>query len=99
MGTPFKCSVSSVDINSFGTEGTNEERKNKFQWPNITKKYKERPANLQALNLFTYTTKYWSKDGDIVCQFFGYNNTPTWPLSENYSKWTLILYKPWDKMH
>ena len=47
--------------------------------------------------MFTYTTKYWSKDGDIVCQFFGYNNTPTWPLSENYSKWTLILYKPWIK--
>ena len=27
VGTPFKCSVSSVDIDSFGTEGTNEEKK------------------------------------------------------------------------
>ena len=47
--------------------------------------------------MFTYTTKYWSKKGDIVCQFFGYHNTPSWPLDENYSKWTLTLYKPWIK--
>ena len=37
------------------------------------------------------------KKGDIVCQFFGYHNTPSWSLNENYSKWTLTLYKPWIK--
>jgi hypothetical protein len=28
-------------------------------------------------------------------QFFGFNNTPSWPLEEGYSKWILNLYYPW----
>ena len=31
----------------------------------------------------------------IIPQFFGYNNHPSWPLKEDYSKWMLTLYKPW----
>jgi hypothetical protein len=28
-------------------------------------------------------------------QFFGFDNVPTWPLTEKYSKWILTLYYPW----
>ena len=35
------------------------------------------------------------KDQTTVVQFFGYNDRPSWSLFDNYSNWTLALYKPW----
>ena len=31
----------------------------------------------------------------IIPYFIGFGDKPTWPLSEEYSKWMLILFKPW----
>ena len=30
--------------------------------------------------------------------FFGFNDKASWPLTEDYSKWMLTLYKPWRQL-
>ena len=39
----------------------------------------------------------WRKSKQTIPQFFGYDNSPTWPLKEEFSKWMLTFYKPWRK--
>ena len=68
--------------------------KNNFQWPTIVNRYKEREG-LEDCNVYTYCAKHWSKSKDRPPQFFGFNDKPSWPLTEDYSKWILTLYKPW----
>ena len=36
----------------------------------------------------------WEIGGSTV---FCYKSFPTWPLKEEYAKWQLALFKPWEK--
>ena len=51
---------------------------------------------MEDYNIYKYCVCAWRDDGKkIIPQFFGFNNHPTWPLEEAYSKWNLVLFKPW----
>ena len=66
-----------------------------FTWSNITTKYKSRSSELNHYNLYRWIAYHWSKNGTLtIPQFFGYDDTPTWPLKEDYSKWKLTFFKP-----
>jgi hypothetical protein len=68
-----------------------------FTWSNITSKYMCRSIELNHLNLYKFVVYHWdNKEGSLtIPQFFGYDDTPTWPLKEEYSKWMLTFFKPW----
>jgi len=68
---------------------------NSFTWSKITTKYKSRSIELSNANLYLWTVHHWSKNNKTIPQFFGYDNSPTWPLKEEYSKWMLTFFKPW----
>ena len=68
---------------------------NSFTWSKITTKYKSRSIELSNVNLYLWTVHHWSKNNKTIPQFFGYDNSPTWPLKEEYSKWMLTFFKPW----
>ena len=42
-----------------------------------------------------FCVDYWREGKVTIPQFFGYHDVPRWPLDENYSKWTLAIFKPW----
>ena len=101
-GKPYTCSVSSLEIDQLGAGGSGTDAPSQrgqasFIWPNITKKYKSRCGTLSHLNLYKYCVYHWISGKEIIPRFFGYNNRPTWPLKEEYSKWTLTLFMPWEK--
>ena len=71
-------------------------KKKKFTWANIVQKYKARETQWEDFNIYKYCVYAWRDDGKkIIPQFFGFNDHPTWPLEESYSKWNLVLFKPW----
>ena len=90
--SPLKCLVNSIHIDQIGDDRLNSS----FQWPNIERKCKSRPNNLESLNVYCYCAFHWTnKDKPIVPHFFGFNDDPSWPLKENYLQWMLTLFKPW----
>jgi PIF1 helicase. len=99
-GTIRRCSVSSLywedllDCQSIGAEGgTNPKR---FVWPQILSLYKARSADLHDVSVYTFCCNHWPLEKkQKPVQFFGFDNVPTWPLTEKYSKWILTLYYPW----
>jgi hypothetical protein len=90
-GSPLKCSVTSVSLDDFGDSDIQVKN---FTWQNIVARYKSRSEEHYTLNIYRYCALHW-KPGGCVPQFFGYHDVPSWPLVESYSKWTLILFKPW----
>lgn len=103
-GTPYKCSVTHIDIDRLGEvdedgntdNGAKSEKA--FHWDNIKRKYSSRDLSILGdMDVFTYCSRCWEPNRNIVPQFFGYLDKATWPLDETYSKWTLILFKPWKK--
>ncbi|KAL7537702.1 hypothetical protein ACHAXR_008006, partial [Thalassiosira sp. AJA248-18] len=97
IGSTFKCSVNATDLSSLGaTEaGEGEAVDSSFTWDNVVRRYKTRPDATEDLNVYHWVAKCWRSNKRTPPQFFGYDNTPTWPLSETFSKWTLTLYRPW----
>jgi hypothetical protein len=112
-GTLRKCSVTAEFIEDFavganeegaaaaaGPAGIDEELESQedstFTWSNIVRRYKRRSPDLQYLNLYKWVAFHWSKTM-VVPQFFGYNNTASWPLKEDFCKWTLAIFKPWNQ--
>ena len=103
-GSTLKCSVNQVLLDDLGKkedieEDTDEvDAKNlSFTWDNVTKKYKAFRCNdKNNTNLYCFVVRHWKKNKESIPQFFGYNNNPSWPLSEEYSKWMLTFYKPWN---
>ena len=90
FGTPLKCSVQSVDLESIGNKSDKS-----FQWKNIESQYKSHDHTLEHFNLYLFCVDYWKEGKVTIPQFFGYHDVPRWPLDENYSKWTLAIFKPW----
>ena len=82
-----------VDVGQTGAVAANS----RFNWPNIQKRYSNRGDDLQDLNLYKWIVKFWKNDKDTIPQFFGYKHFPDWPLKEEYAKWQLALFKPWDQ--
>lgn len=66
---------------------------------NLLSKYRKRAASLEHLSLYEFfrlthavctTTKK-----NVVPHFVGICGSPTYPVSENYAKQTLVIHKPW----
>ena len=104
FGVPMKCSVNKMPLDDIvsndysvvgGDEGSAADVSFSFQWPNIMKQYKTRSLEHENLNLYTWCALHWKEDKLHIPQLFGYNNYPTWPLNEDYSKWKLTFFKPW----
>mmetsp|Transcript_3966 Transcript_3966/g.8935 ORF Transcript_3966/g.8935 Transcript_3966/m.8935 type:complete len:1042 (+) Transcript_3966:4059-7184(+) len=107
--TPQACSVSSMYIEDVGTGGRTDEdtpvasraddqatkQSASFSWIAIKKRYTDRDLAHESLNLYRWVVHHWNKKKKTVPQFFGFTDTPKWPLTEEYSKWVLALFKPW----
>ena len=68
-----------------------------FTWANITQKYKACSSDMTDLNLYLWIVCAWLSKCHMVLQFFGYDDTATRLLKEEYSKWKLTFFKPWQK--
>ena len=68
---------------------------NRFNLLNIFKRYKQRSNTLSGLSVYEFSISHWKDGKELVPYFFGYYNIPKWPLCETFSKWTLILHRPW----
>eukprot|EP00984_Skeletonema_dohrnii_P031047 scaffold23084_cov153-Skeletonema_dohrnii-CCMP3373.AAC.2 len=106
-----KCTVNNVKLSEISANATtagegidgaevgeavgDDNTDNSFTWPNITKKYKNRPTDLEGLNLYKFVVFHWNQKKHTVPQFFGFPDHCTWPPKEEYSKWMLTFYKPW----
>lgn len=114
MGNQLKCSVTSIEVSELGEDELNcqagedtEEAsakgpKNSFTWKKALLKYTKRPDSeeMNSMNLFRFITFNWKKDMECVPIFYGYSRTPSsWPLTEEFSKWTLAIYKPFRRSY
>jgi hypothetical protein len=103
-----KCSVSSVNLDSLVGGGTNAadsgsnstsstnstSNATSFTWPVVLRKYKARDGSLEHVNLFVFCAQHMFTK-EVIPQFFGFFDKPTWPLAEEWSRWMLTFYKPW----
>ncbi len=64
---------------------------NSFTWLKITTKYKSRSNDFQSLHVGCIPLV---KKNSTIPQFLGYDNCPTWPMKEEYSKRMLTFFKP-----
>ena len=96
-GTVKKCSLTSFYLQNLSTleDNSNSADKKTFTWNNIRDCYSVRSAELNNLNVYQYCANHWVPGKEIIPQFFGYHDHPAWPLTEDYAKWTLILFKSW----
>ncbi|KAL7554626.1 hypothetical protein ACHAWF_018133 [Thalassiosira exigua] len=109
MGNHLKASVNpSIEPDELGAQEIaaadgqdgNERRsrsQKSFNWKIALKFYKDRPATpeLEDKNLYMYLVDYWDDKKQHVPQIYGYYNRASWPLREDFSKYTLALFKPW----
>ena len=66
-----------------------------FTRSTICDRYKNRPAEQHSLNLFHFVYHHWSATETTTPQIFGYYDVATWPLKEDYAKYTLAIFRPW----
>ena len=92
-GTPRKCSVSSIPVDFL--VDNNEAPAQRFEWTNIKHRYIAREDELEQINLYTYCCKHWNQNDKRPVQFFGYDDTVSWPMTETFSEWMLTFYHPW----
>ena len=63
---------------------------------NVLHRYSNRDVTLNELNLYKFCAFHWnSKPDAIIPHFFGFRDVGTWPLKEEYSKFMLVIFKPW----
>ena len=89
---PKKCSVSSTSVGGMVAVAAGSKS---FTWYTICERYKRRPDDDCDLNLFKFIYHKWSAKETTTPQVFGYHDVATWPLREEYAKYTLAIYKPW----
>ena len=95
---PMKCLVTAIGLDELVPANPDENGGNSksFTCQNTVMQYKKRSAEFELLNVYQYCAHHRKKSGTTVTQFSGYHDRPTWPLSENFSLWTLSLFKPWE---
>ena len=104
-GTPAKCSINEISLQDIVLDKVDEvdmctdcdkaKKSKSFTWKQVIDNYKKRDKEYDNLNLYNFVVKHWKKKKETIPQFFGYNNYPSWPLTEDYSKCTLTIYQPW----
>ena len=93
------CSVSEVRTEDLPEQVTETYSKNSFTFAAILKAYKSKGQLLKDLNVYKYAAMHHgnaSKGNPIVPAFMGFNDKPSWPLDEAYSRMMLLLFKPWN---
>ena len=87
----LRCSVKKYSLTSFHLQSlshlddvTTGEDKSQFIWHNIKDRYSSRTAELNDTNLYQFCANNWVLGEQIILQFFGYHDHPTWPLKEEY---------------
>ena len=89
---PKKCSVTATSIPGMAMLADGSKS---FTWATICNRYKNRPPNMCRFNLYHFIYHYWSATETTTPQIFGYHDVATWPLREEYAKFTLAIFKPW----
>eukprot|EP00957_Ditylum_brightwellii_P187789 14299046-Ditylum_brightwellii.AAC.1 len=98
-----KCSVYSVyldninkylrdengDVNSLKSKG------DKLIWSDEVKQYKKYNSKDEELNDHKFVVKRMFPKEVFALQFTGFDQVAAYPLKEEYSKWMLIICKPW----
>ena len=89
---PKKCSVMATSVGSMAliADGCTS-----FTWATVCGRYKNRPVQQDNLNLFCFVYHHWSATETTTPQIFGYHDVATWPLREEYAKYTLAIFRPW----
>jgi hypothetical protein len=85
------CSVTLRDVEEEASDP--DGKKARFNISTLERLYQARPTpppNVPDMNLYQFTASYY----DCAPNFFGYNDIPTWPLQEDFSKAMLFLYPP-----
>ena len=98
-----KCSVSSVyldDIKENATDENGDEKStksngNRLIWSDVVKQYKKRNSNDEGMNVYKFFVKCMFPKETFALQFIGFDQVAMYPLKEEYSKWILIIFKPW----
>ena len=65
---------------------------------NFLQRYKHRPTNYEQLSLHAYYQHYRKtikNDKPSIPHYVGVAGTPVYPVSEEYARHVLIVYKPW----
>ena len=90
---PHGCSLTSMSNDQVETVASG---KKLFTWVSIKQFYKKRPSNLSELSLFDCVVDYWSDAGSPWDpHVYGWHDKDTWPPTETYAKFNLVLFKPW----
>ena len=87
------CSLNRVSLQELGGESEGVEpdsRSSRFNLRNILQKYRSREVQRESENLFQCTAREFK----CVPNFYGYNDKPSWPLDEDFSRAMLFLYHP-----
>jgi hypothetical protein len=87
-------SVKNIDLSELTDDG-----KSTFTWNKLVNGYISLPGEFNLMSLYRFSvTSFITKNKayvDMVSHFFGYNDYPSWPLKDEFSKWQLIFHKPW----
>ena len=92
------CSVSSIYTSDIAALATDASSSSAFNFPSLLKKYKVRKEEHDNYNLYKYASSVYggaSPKNPIAPNFMGYDPFVSWPLSEDYSRIMLTIYKPW----
>lgn len=89
---PRKCSVMATSVAAMSSLAGGCKS---FTWSKVCDLYKNRPSGQDNLNLFYFIYHHWSATEKTTPQIYGYYDVATWPLKEDYSKYTLAIYRPW----
>lgn len=85
------CSLSTLELSDIGDVDGDPKS---FTFESVRKRY-ERRDGLRNVGLFKWAAQHAVKGKEIAPHFTGFQNYPSWPLEEGYSKNILQLYKPY----
>ena len=97
------CSVKDVYLEDFQDEKSDSPHAKKstsWTWESLIRRYKDysNPSrNNPIKNFYSWCSENSVRGQEIVPSFFGYQERSTWPPSEEFSKVSLTIYKPFSK--
>ena len=100
-GSTRKFSVNEIEIQSIKKDDKDDDTKESkdYSWQGIEAGYKKYAQSTKPISLYEYIAyvHHGKKNVIEIPHALGYDYYPSWPLKEEYSKWQLTFYKPWNK--
>ena len=89
------CSLTSVNLNDISIHDDGVVS-HSFQLQTLLQSYKRYASDLDGEEDHKNFYIFVAEKHKCIPNFFGYNQIPSWPLDEEWSKWMLFLYIPHD---